>query len=86
MTNTQTQTLSPQQKKELFLIELENKVLTQLGERLSTIFNTCYRAPAYGWSIEEHMYMPIVADRLIAKGYSVKSSVSFEVTDWVIAI
>lgn len=84
MTNTQTQT--PQQRKELFLIELENKVLSQLGQRLSTIFNTCYRAPAYGWSIEEHMYMPIVADRLRTKGYSVSSSVSFEVTDWVIAV
>jgi hypothetical protein len=82
----ETLTLTPQERKEKFLIELENKILSQLGDRISTIFNTCYRAPAYGWSVEEHMYMPLVADRLRKKGYSVSSSVSYEVTDWVIGV
>jgi hypothetical protein len=78
--------LTPQERKEKLLTDLENKIVSQLGDRLSTIFNTCYRAPAYGWSVEEHIYMPMVADRLRKKGYSVSSSVSYEVTDWVIAV
>ena len=80
------ETLTPQQKKEKLLTDLENKILTQLGDRLTTRYETCYRAPAYGWSVEEFMYMPLVAQRLRDKGYSVTSSVSYEVTDWVIAI
>ena len=82
----ETLTLTPQQRKEKFLTDLENKIIAQLGDRLTTRFETCYRAPAYGWSVEEHMYMPIVAQRLRDKGYSVSSSVSFEVTDYVIAV
>jgi len=82
----QTLTLTPQEKKELFLTELENKIIKQLGDRLYTRFETCYRAPAYGWSVEEYTYMPIVANRLRQKGYSVTSSVSYEVTDWTIAV
>lgn len=82
----ETLTLTPQQKKELFLTELENKIIQQLGDRLYTRFETCYRAPAYGWSVQEYTYMPIVADRLRQKGYIVTSSVSYEVTDWTIAI
>jgi hypothetical protein len=78
--------LTPQERKEKFLTDLENKILANLGNRLSTQFETCYRAPAYGWSVEEHMYMPMVADRLRQKGYSVSSSVSYEVTDWIIAV
>lgn len=83
---TLTQTLTPQQKKELFLTELENRIIKQLGDRLYTRFETCYRAPAFGWSVEEYTYMPTVASRLISKGYSVSSNVSFEVTDWTIAV
>jgi hypothetical protein len=83
---TLTQTLTPQEKKELFLTELENRIIKQLGDKLHTRFETCYRAPAYGWSVEEFTYMPIVANRLRAKGYAVTSSVSFEVTDWTIAV
>jgi hypothetical protein len=82
----ETLILTPQQRKEKFLTELENKIISQLGDRLSTRFETCYRAPAYGWSVEEYIYMPMVADRLRQKGYSVSSSVSYEVTDWIIAI
>ena len=78
--------LTPQERKEKFLTDLENKILANLGDRLSTRFETCYRAPAYGWSVEEYMYMPMVADRLRQKGYSVSSSVSYEVTDWIIAV
>lgn len=78
--------LTPQERKEKFLTDLENKILANLGDRLSTRFETCYRAPAYGWSVEEYMYMPMVADRLRKKGYSVSSSVSYEVTDWIIAV
>lgn len=83
---TLTQTMTPQEKKELFLTELENRIIKQLGDNLHTRFETCYRAPAYGWSVEEFTYMPIVANRLREKGYAVSSSVSFEVTDWTIAV
>jgi hypothetical protein len=83
---TLTQTLTPQEKKELFLTELENRIIKKLGDNLHTRFETCYRAPAFGWSVEEYTYMPIVASRLREKGYSVSSSVSFEVTDWTIAV
>jgi hypothetical protein len=83
---TLTQTLTPQEKKELFLTELENRIIKQLGDKLHTRFETCYRAPAYGWSVDEYTYMPVVASRLRSKGYSVSSSVSFEVTDWTIAV
>ncbi len=83
---TLTQTLTPAEKKELFLTELENRIIKQLGDNLYTRFETCYRAPAYGWSVQEYMYMPLVADRLRAKGYNVTSSVSYEVTDWIIAV
>jgi hypothetical protein len=83
---TLTQTLTPQEKKELFLTELENRIIKQLGNKLHTRFETCYRAPAYGWSVEEFTYMPIVANRLRTKGFSVSSNVSFEVTDWTIAV
>lgn len=83
---TLTQTLTPQEKKELFLTELENRIIKQLGDKLYTRFETCYRAPAFGWSVEEYTYMPMVASRLRTKGYSVSSNVSFEVTDWTIAV
>lgn len=83
---TLTQVLTPQEKKELFLTELENRIIKQLGDRLHTRFETCYRAPAYGWSVEEYTYMPTVASRLREKGYTVTSSVSYEVTDWTIAV
>ncbi|MFY8165519.1 MAG: hypothetical protein ACOVJ8_02935 [Sediminibacterium sp.] len=83
---TLTATLTPQERKELFVTQLENKIIDQLSDRLYTRFETCYRAPAFGWSVEEYTYMPIVADRLRKKGYSVNSNVSFEVTDWTIAV
>ena len=83
---TETLTLTPQERKEIFLTELENRIIKQLGNNLYTLFETCYRAPAYSWSVEEHLYMPLVADRLRAKGYSVTSSVSYEVTDWRISV
>ena len=82
----ETLTQTPPEKKELFLTELENRIIKQLGDKLHTRFETCYRAPAYGWSVEEFTYMPMVASRLRAKGYSVSSNVSFEVTDWTIAV
>jgi hypothetical protein len=68
--------------KEQFLQDLELKV-TPSG--LTGSFTTCKDAPSYGWSREEYMYMPVVADRLRAKGFRVSSSVNHGVTDWVIA-
>ena len=47
---------------------------------------TCSDAPAFGWSIEEYMYMPQVAQRLREKGYSVTSKVNHGVTDWLIVV
>ena len=78
--------MTPQERKEQFITELMNRIENSFGNRLTVKFETCYRAPCFGWSVEEYMYMPIVADRLRQKGYSVSSSVSYEVTDWLIAV
>lgn len=82
----ETLTLSPQERKENFICDLENRITSSFGDRLTTKFETCKSAPAFGWSVEDYMYMPVVADRLRKKGYSVSSSVNWEVTDWVIAV
>ena len=80
-------TLSPQERKEQFIQELQKRIEDQLGgNSLTTKFETAKCAPAYGWSVEEYMYMPIVANRLREKGYTVSSSVNWEVTDWLIAV
>ena len=78
--------LSPQEKKEAFIQSLIEKIEKSFGDRLTTTFMTCSKAPSFGWSVNEYMYMPIVAQRLREKGYSVTSSVNWEVTDWVIAL
>lgn len=78
--------LSPQQRKEQFILDLENRLINSFGNNLTIKFETCKDAPAYGWSVEEYMYMPLVAERLRSKGYSVSSSVNWGVTDWVIAV
>jgi hypothetical protein len=78
--------MSPLERKEQFITELQNKIEGWLSDRLTTKFETCSSAPAFGWSVEEYMYMPIVADRLRKKGYSVSSSVNWGVTDWLIAV
>jgi hypothetical protein len=83
---SEVKTLSPQERKEVFIQELVDRIESRLGDRLTTSFETCSKAPSFGWSVEEYMYMPIVAQRLRDKGYSVSSSVNWEVTDWVIAV
>jgi hypothetical protein len=86
--NGQETKLSPQERKEEFISELQKKIEDRFedGETLSTGFETCSRAPVYGWSREEYLYMPKVAMRLREKGYTVSSKVNFEVTDWSIAL
>jgi len=87
MSTTAEVVLTPQEKKEQFIQELQKRIEDRLsGDSLTTKFETAQCAPSYGWSVEEYMYMPIVAQRLRAKGYSVSSSVNWEVTDWVIAV
>jgi hypothetical protein len=84
---SEVKTLTPQERKELFINELMTQIENRLGgEYLTTKFETAKCAPSFGWSVEEYMYMPIVAQRLREKGYSVSSSVNWEVTDWVIAV
>ena len=84
---SEVKTLTPQERKELFINDLMTRIESQLGgEYLTTKFETAKCAPSYGWSVEEYMYMPIVAQRLREKGYSVSSSVNWDVTDWVIAV
>jgi hypothetical protein len=79
--------MTPLERKEAFITELQNRIEGWLsGDALTTKFMTCKDAPSYGWSVEEYMYMPIVADRLRKKGYSVSSSVNWGVTDWLIAV
>jgi hypothetical protein len=80
-------TLTPQEKKEQFIQSLQKQIEDRfLNGNLTTKFETSSKAPAYGWSVEEYMYMPIVAQRLREKGYSVSSSVNWGVTDWLIAL
>ena len=83
---SEVKTLSPQEKKEQFIQSMVDRIEKSFGDRLTTRFETCSDAPAFGWSVEEHMYMPLVAQRLREKGYSVTSSVNWGVTDWVIAV
>lgn len=78
--------MTPQERKEQFIQDLTQKILNNLGDSLTCKFETCKDAPSYGWSVEEYMYMPIVAQRLREQGYSVSSSVNWGVTDWVIAV
>ena len=83
---SEVKTLSPQERKEQLIQSLMERIESRLVDRLTTTFETCSKAPSFGWSVEEYMYMPIVAQRLREKGYSVTSSVNWEVTDWVIAV
>ena len=84
---SEVKTLTPQERKESFINELMTQIENRLGGEYLTIkFETAKCAPSFGWSVEEYMYMPIVAQRLREKGYSVSSSVNWEVTDWVIAV
>ena len=79
--------MTPQERKEAFIQELQNRIEGWLsGDSLTTKFETCSSAPSFGWSVEEYMYMPLVADRLRKKGYTVSSSVNWGVTDWRIAV
>jgi hypothetical protein len=78
--------MTPQEKKEEFIQSLTERIESRLTNNLTTRFETCSQAPSFGWSVEEYMYMPIVAQRLREKGYSVSSSVNWGVTDWVIAV
>lgn len=79
--------MTPQEAKELLLQSMENKITSKLSAtRLTTRFTTCSLAPSFGWSIEEYMYMPLVAERLKQKGYQVTSQVNHRVTDWTIAV
>jgi len=83
-----SETISPQQRKEQFITELQAKIEKKFddGKTLVATFETASCAPSFGWSKEEYMYMPIVAERLRAKGFTVSSKVNFEVTDWKIAL
>lgn len=78
---------TPQERKEEFIQALQKQIEDRFtGTNLTTRFETFSRAPVYGWSVEEYMYMPIVAQRLREKGYSVSSQVNHEITDWTIAV
>ena len=83
----EVKTLSPQERKEQLIQSFVDRFETELsGTSLTTTFMTCSDAPAFGWSIEEYMYMPQVAQRLREKGYSVTSKVNHGVTDWLIVV
>lgn len=82
-----TPTLTPQQRKEQYIQSLQKKIEDKFNDgTLTNRFETSSCAPAFGWSVEEHLYMPTVADRLRSKGYTVSSSVNHGVTDWLIGL
>ena len=84
---SETVQLTPQERKENYIQSLQEKIEGWLsGNAITTTFTTASCAPAFGWSVEEYAYMPTVAQRLRAKGYSVSSSVNHGVTDWIIAL
>jgi len=78
--------ISPKEKKELLINTLVDKFEKDLTSSMYTTFTTCKDAPAFGWSVEEYMYMPQVANILRDKGYTVRSEVNWGVTDWYIAV
>ena len=79
--------MTPQEAKEQFILSMMDKIKSRLSAKsLSTMFMTSSCAPAHGWSVEEYLYMPTVADRLRNEGYSVTSKVNHGVTDWLIAV
>ena len=88
MSDTIEKVLTPQERKEKAITDLQAKIEKKFddGKSVAATFETSSCAPAYGWSVEEYMYMPIVACRLREKGYSVSSTVNFGVTDWKIAL
>jgi len=75
----------PLDPKELFIQDLENRIMKNLGSSLTTSFETSSAAPSFGWSREEYMYMPIVAEKLRKQGFTITSKVNHGVTDWSIA-
>ena len=84
---SEVKTLSPQERKEQFIQSFVDRFEKELsGSSLTTTFMTCSDAPAFGWSVQEYMYMPQVAERLRDKGYSVTSKVNHGVTDWLIVV
>ena len=79
--------MTPQEAKEQFILSMMDKIKSRLSAKsLSTMFMTSSCAPAHGWSVEEYLYMPTVADRLIKEGYTVSCNVNHGVTDWLIAV
>jgi hypothetical protein len=79
--------MTPQEAKELFIQSMINKIKGEItGTNLTTRVSTCSSAPAFGWSVQEYMYMPLVAERLRTDGYQVSSQVNHGVIDWTIAV
>jgi len=79
--------MTPQEAKEQFILSMMDKIKSRLSAKsLSTMFMTSSCAPAHGWSVEEYLYMPTVADRLRKEGYTVSCNVNHGVTDWLIAV
>jgi hypothetical protein len=82
---------TPQQAKEYKINALHMKIKNKLNYMyskygdLSVKYETSSCAPAYGWSVEEYNYMPIVADRLRDERMTISSSVNYGVTDWLIS-
>ena len=74
------------EKKELLIKKLFDSIESRLEYNLTTTFTTCSDAPSFGWSVEEYLYMPEVANRLRSIGRTVSSKVNFGVTDWSIAV
>lgn len=76
--------MTPQEKKEQFITELTAKIEKMFDDgSLVNKYSTCDH---YNWNRDEHAYMPIVAQRLRQKGYTVSSSIKWGVTDWIIAL
>lgn len=73
-------------KEEYVTIEADKIVADMVKyDRFQTSISTCDML-GYGWDRKLHRTMPLIAERLREKGFSVTSSVNHGVTDWVITI
>jgi hypothetical protein len=78
--------MSPQERKQKLINEIVAKIENSFGDKLVITKSTCNLAPHCGWSLEEFMYMPKVAQILKDKGYTVTMSVNHGVQDWKFAV
>lgn len=72
-------------KKDNYVQQEAVKIISDMlkRERTEWSVSTCNH---YNWDTKLHEHFPSIAENLRSKGFSVRSSVKFGVTDWYISI